>query len=322
MKPFAPPRWLSGAHAQTIVGKFIRRPQGLAFDRERWELPDGDFIDLDFVQPAGAATRSDAPVVLMLHGLEGSSRVGYAHWTYTELHRRGLRAVGFNFRGCSGEPNRLPRSYHSGDTADVRLVVQKLRQRFGSVPFGAVGFSLGGNVLLKHLGEEGDGALLDAAVAISVPFHLKPCAVALSQGFSRIYSWHLLGMLKTKLRERRDVLDAVCDVDRALRAKDFWTFDDASTAPMHGFDGADHYYETSSSAHYLAAIRRPTLLIQAKDDPFVPFETFDPSILDQNAQLSALISDAGGHVGFIGGSPWRPTFAAEAEAARYLAGVL
>lgn len=288
----------------------------MRFERERLTTPDGDFLDLDFAHAPGADWADEtAPIVLLLHGLEGSAGSGYACETYRQLAQRGVRAVGLNFRSCSGELNRGSRLYHSGETQDPGFVIDLLRSRYPSVELSAVGFSLGGNVLLKYLGERGDNSPLSAAVAVSVPFDLAACADSLV-GVSRIYADALLKPLRVKARGKRAELAGVCDVDRAVSAKNFRDFDDALTAPIHGFDSGQDYYDKCSSQAFLAAIRTRTLLIQAADDPFLPRARLPVAAVEANGHLELRLSKHGGHVGFMSGFR---TFWAEATAADFLA---
>jgi uncharacterized protein len=318
-RPFCPARWLPSPHGQTITGRFLRRQQdGMVFRRERVDTPDGDFVDLDFPQHTGLAP--NAPVVLLLHGLEGSARRGYAVETYHELAGRGVRAVGLNFRSCSGELNRLPRFYHSGDTGDIRFIAALLRSRYPDSPLGAVGFSLGGNVLLKYLGEEGAATPFAAAAAISVPYDLAAGADVLDRSaMGRFYTRVFVRPLLKKAELKGETLRDVCDVERIRRAKSFREFDGAATAPLHGFADADDYYMRSSSRAFLHAIGVPTLLLHASDDPFLPPEAFPRGEIDGNPMITAIVTEKGGHVGFIEGPPWRPRFWAESQAASFLA---
>jgi uncharacterized protein len=317
-RPFRPARWLPGPHAQTLAGRLLRRAAPLVFRRERLELPDGDFVDIDH---APGPTRPVA-MVLLMHGLEGSARRGYAVNVYRDLARRGIGAVGLNFRSCSGEPNRLARSYHSGDTADIEYVLRLLANRYRDTPRGAIGFSLGGNALLKLLGEAGDraGALVHAAVAVSVPYDLGAAADSLDRTQAgRLYAAMFLKTLIAKTEAKAALLDGACDLERIRAARSFRTFDDAATAPLHGFADADDYYARCSSRHYLAAIRVPTLLLHAADDPFLPQHCLPHNEIGANPWIDAVITRRGGHVGFIEGTPWAPAFWAEEQAARYLA---
>jgi predicted alpha/beta-fold hydrolase len=295
--------------------------------RERLTTPDGDFLDLDWAETA-VGPLPGAPLAVVLHGLEGSARSGYALEAYRQLARRGVDAVGLNFRSCSGELNRATRLYHSGETGDLRYVIGELGRRFPGRPLAAIGFSLGGNVLLKYLGEEGQqpqgrqaGQGLVAAAAVSVPYDLAAGAAHTEHGFARAYVWRLLHSLKRKVRARALVLGDRIDLRRALAARTFREFDDAATAPLHGFIDADDYYRRSSSASYLATIRVPTRLIHAADDPFLPASALPREAAARNPALDAWFTRRGGHVGFVSGPPWRRVYWAERRAAEHVAGV-
>ncbi len=290
---FRPAWWLPGPHLQTLWGAFFRRRPRLALEQERLELDDGDFIDLMW-------RRQDAPrpLVLILHGLEGSIRSHYAAGLVRRLDREGFDVCFMHFRGCSGEPNRFDRSYHSGDTGDLRQVVDHI-WRLGYRLRGAVGFSLGGNVLLKWLGEQGEDVIVERAAAISAPYRLADAARRMNEGFSRFYQRHLVSRLRRKYLEKFSDRPSPLDVDvRGL--KTFFQFDDQVTAPLHGFAGVDDYYSRSSSRQFLPGIRVPTLLIHAADDPFMYPETPPtPEELPDNVRLEC--SAHGGHVGFVAG---------------------
>jgi uncharacterized protein len=321
-EPYRPAWWLPSPHGQTIAGRLLRRAAPPAFQRERIELADGDFIDLDHAE---GPDDPHAPVVLLMHGLEGSARRGYAINVYRALARQGIRSVGLNFRSCSGEPNRLARAYHSGDTGDIRHVLELLAKRHPDAPRGAIGFSLGGNALLKLLGEEGAAAerLVHGAVAVSVPYDLGAGADFLEgTRMGRFYTTRFVESLVAKAQAKGALLDDVCDPDRLHAARTFRQFDDAVTAPIHGFRDAADYYARSSSRHFIGGIRVPTLLIHAADDPFLPAECFPRDAVAGNPQVAALVTPAGGHVGFIEGPPWAPRFWAETQAARFLSGRL
>src|SRR5690606_6938650 len=224
-------------------------------------LPDGDFVDLDHVTCDSLS--ADAPVVLLMHGLEGSARRGYAINTYRELEQHGVRAVGLNFRSCSGEMNRAPRLYHSGDTGDIEHVLRLLADRYPGVLRGTIGFSLGGNAMLKLLVElRADAAsFVSAAVAVSVPYDLGAGADWLAQSrMGRIYTSRFVASLVAKAQAKSGVLGDTCDIERIRSARSFREFDDAATAPIHGFTDAEDYYTRSSARHYLHAIRVPTVL--------------------------------------------------------------
>lgn len=318
--PFKPAPGLSNPHVQTIAGKFLRPELAVPLRRERIETPDGDFLDLDFAG-APSAVPASAPHVLVLHGLEGSASRRYMRTTYSELLGRGIRPVGLNFRGCSGEANRTLRAYHSGETGDLRLVLELLRER-GLGPLGVVGYSLGGNVVLKLLGEDGEAAgdLVSAAAAVSVPFDLSTGADTISQGLmGRVYTGYFMRGLRRKILEKREQLADVCDVDAVARARTLRDFDDAATAPIHGFDGAADYYARSSSGDFIGGIRVPTLILHAMDDPFLPRDRVPVEAMQSNPGITALLPERGGHCAFIAGSLVRPRLWAEPIIARWLA---
>ncbi len=257
---------------------------------ERLELPDGDFLDL-------AWGPGEGPLVLVLSGLEGSIRSPYARGILKALAEGGMQGVLMHFRGTSGEPNRLPRSYHSGETGDLAFVAGTLKKRFPQRPLGAVGYSLGGNVLLKWLGE--GGGPLSAACAVSVPFRLEAAAERLEQGFSRLYQWGLLRGLRRSMERKFRRIPPPFPLDLGA-LKTFRAFDEAITAPLHGFGGADDYYRRASCLPYLKNIRTPTLILHARDDPFLP-----PAAIPKEGELSPWVTlelaRSGGHVGFVEG---------------------
>jgi predicted alpha/beta-fold hydrolase len=320
---FRPAWWLRGRHPQTVGGRLLRPRRAVGLRRERIDIPDGDFLDLDWAE--SPEDDRDGPLVVLLHGLEGSARSGYALELYRQLHRVGLDAVGLNFRSCSGEPNRRPRLYHSGETGDLEHLLEMLRARFPHRPLAAVGVSLGGNVLLVHLGRRGDDTPLAAAAVISVPFDLAAGSAALDSFVGRhVYLRVLLRSMQAKARARAAELGAAgADIPRALAARGFHDFDDALTAPIHGFDGVDDYYGRCSSGQWLPGVRRPTALLHALDDPFMPSDAVACDAIAANPHLVPALQPHGGHVGFVeGATPLRPRFWAEREAARFVAGVL
>jgi len=313
------PWWLRGAHAQTVAGRFLRPRLRLQVRRERIATPDGDFLDLDLVEPTG--TGASTPRVMLLHGLEGRATSGYALSTYAALARLGVASVGLNFRSCGGEPNLAERLYHAGETGDPRHLLLWMRARWPDAPLAAVGFSLGGNVLLKLLGEMGEAARgeLRAAAALSVPFDLAAGARHLESGLRRFYARFFIRSLRGKLAGKVAWREGRIDQRRVRRASTFREFDDCATAPLHGFRDVDHYYSESSSARYLPAVRLPTLLVQSRDDPFFPGSAMPLRVVEQNRWLRLELTASGGHVGFItGGTPWRPRFWAEERMARFL----
>lgn len=291
---FEPAPYLRGPHRQTLFAFAMHPRPHLPWQHERLELPDGDFVDLAHLGDAG-------PVVCLFHGLEGSLRSHYVGGLAGNLAAAGMRVTFMHFRGCSGEPNRLPRAYHSGDTGDIGHLIDTLREREPATPLGAVGFSLGGNALLKYVGELGDAAPLDATVAVSVPFDLDACATRIDTGFSRVYQAHLVRSMQRSTRLRHERLGGLPVDMRAMeRARSFREFDDCVTAPLHGFRDAADYYARASSRPWLPHVRIPTRVIQALDDPFVgPRPVPAPDAVSRHVELD--VSACGGHVGFVSG---------------------
>ena len=288
------PWWLPGGHAQTIWAKLVSPPR-VAWRRERWDTPDGDFIDVDWAGPADAAR-----TLAVFHGLEGSSDSHYARALADAGTREGWRVAVVHFRGCSGEPNRLPRAYHSGDSAEADWILRRLRER--SPALCAAGVSLGGNVLLRWLGERGDAAaeVVDAAAAVSAPVDLAAADRALSRGFSRVvYANHFLQTLKAKSLAKLARFPGIFDGDRARAARTLYEFDDAVTAPLHGFRDAADYYARASSGPVLRAIRVPTLALNASNDPFLPLAALERATQGAAPAVRLESPPGGGHVGFV-----------------------
>lgn len=320
-RDFKPARWAPGPHLQTLGARLLRPAVGPLALRERLDTPDGDFVDLDWAEDPSP----DAPIVLVLHGLEGSAQRRYVGNVASEILRAGMRPVGLNFRGCSGEPNRAPHYYHSGKTDDPALVLRLLKQRYPDRQIAALGFSLGGNVLLKLLGERSDGGrgLVEAAVAISVPYDLSAgCDLLERSAMGRFYSGYFLRSLKRKLRLKDRVLREILDLDAAAASRTIREFDDRVTAPLHGFGSAEHYYAESSSVRYLEGVGVPTLMLHAVNDPFLPPDYIPTRQVEASPVLHLALQPEGGHVGFLEGTPRSPSFWAEEEAARFLATVL
>lgn len=309
---FQPARWLRGPHAQTLWASKVRPTPRPRLRRERLELPDGDFLDLDW------AEGGEGPVVLLLHGLEGSVQSNYAAGLLKVLQDRGYTALLMHFRGCSGEPNRLPRGYHSGETTDLTYLVGRLRERYPGRGLAVVGYSLGGNVVLKWLGEQGGRTPVDAAVAVSVPFQLARVAERLERGFSRLYQWVLLRQMRINLqRKLRRVTLPLAPLDLTALTS-FRRFDDAVTAPLHGFADADEYYARCSSRQFLRTISAPTLILHAVDDPFMLPDVV-PTQSELGAGVTLELAPRGGHVGFVTGAwPWRARYWLEERIPRFL----
>jgi predicted alpha/beta-fold hydrolase len=350
MSEYRAPGWLPGGHAQTIYAALLMRRARVAYRRERWETPDGDFIDLDWTvepsgvsrQPLGDDDRSpptvhcprfseapgepsaisrqpsaasgpssvvshqsspdEQPLVVLFHGLEGSSRSHYALALMAGLRARGLRGVAVHFRGCSGEPNRLARAYHSGDAPEIDWIVRRIRARHEGALL-AVGVSLGGNALLKWLGETGTGAidLVHKAVAVSAPLDLMAAGDALGRGFNRLYTRNFLATLKVKALAKLSRHPGLYDAARVRAASTLREFDDLVTAPLHGFRNADDYWTRASSKPGLRHIRVPTLVINARNDPFLPADAL-PGPDAVSAAVTLEQPEEGGHVGFVAGA--------------------
>ena len=299
---FKPAWWLPGPHAQTLFPHIFRKQRPPKLKRERIELDDGDFLDIDWSE------NQNGPLVLLLHGLEGSIRSHYATGLMNSLNACGHQIALLNFRGCSGEPNRLPRSYHSGDTADVDTILKLLVKKHPQRPIYIIGISLGGNVLLKWLGENPDQALVKKAVAISVPFQLGVAARRLERGLSRLYQAHLLYKLRRSTRNKAARMTLPIDVSRLSRLTSFRQFDDQITAPLHGFNGVDDYYGRASCRPFIKHIKTPTLILHALDDPFMTPEAV-PQAEELGPGVQLELSKSGGHVGFVNGSmPWKPRY--------------
>jgi predicted alpha/beta-fold hydrolase len=317
---YTPAWWVPGAHLRTLWGKLVRRPPVVETRVERWATPDGDELELRRIASrAGGA----APRHLVLHGLEGTNRSHYLRGTLAHAHRLGWAADALIFRSCNGEVTRTRRLYHSGETTDLDFVVRRLVREQPGQSLGIVGFSLGGNVLLKWLGERG-ADLPDevrGAVAVSVPFDLERGSRFIERGFGRVYTRHFLRTLREKARAKLDRDPELFDADALSKARTLYDFDDAVTAPVHGFASAHDYYQRSSSLNFLSAIRCPTLLLSAYDDPFLPPEVLSEvaDIAAANPALEAEFHERGGHVGFVSGrSPLSPSYYAENRALEFL----
>ena len=294
-----------------------RRPVAVATCCEIVELDDGDFLELEWAEPDGE--RAGRPIVIVLHGLAGSARSRYARGMLAAAVGHGWRGVVMQFRGCGENPNRLPRSYHSGVSDDLEQVVQLLRTREPDAKLAAVGYSLGGNVLLKWLGERGESAPLAAAVAVSVPYDLAAAAARVDRGLSRLYQWHLIRSLKqtVQLKLRYNPTLLPMNGRQVRRLKSFRQFDDQVTAPLHAFKDADDYYRQCSSGQFLDRISVPTLLVHARNDPLTGDVLADASQLSAAVRLE--VAEDGGHVGFVTGPwPWRAAYWLEQRVPAFL----
>jgi predicted alpha/beta-fold hydrolase len=317
---YSPAWWIPGGHLQTLWGKLFRRQGPAPTTLERWDTPDGDFIEIHRL--AGPKT---SPRLLLLHGLEGSARSHYARGLLGEAARRGWAADLLIFRSCGSEMNRTRRFYHSGEATDLAFALERIGSEFPDAPIAVAGVSLGGNVLLKFLGEKaGDlPPQLVAAAAISVPFDLGRSSQRINRGFSTMYQRFFLESLKRKAREKLARFPDLASPHTIAAIRTLEDFDNVITAPLHGYHDADDYYTRASSLPFLGRIRLNTLLLSAIDDPMLP-----PDVLDEvrdaalnNPALSIEFVRRGGHAGFVTGLvPWRPFYYAEYRVGEFFAG--
>lgn len=317
---FKPAGWLRNPHMQTLWASKVRQVVAAKQTPERLELPDGDFLDTNWSLPVAKATTdadrenpaavpTEVPaavpgsrgIVCLFHGLGGSIQSAYATAAFNVLEKAGFQVAFLHFRGCSGEPNRLAKAYHSGATDDIRYFIKLAAHRSPGKPIHAVGFSLGANALLKYLGEEGSSCLLKSAIAVAPPLVLQEGANKLNTGFARIYQRYLLDAMKNHLEEKRQRYPHLNLPNNVSAIKTFWQFDDGVTAHLHGFADVHDYYSQSSSRQYLPAIACHTHIIHALDDPF-----FTPAVVPDEQELSKQttleLSRYGGHVGFVAGN--------------------
>ena len=315
---FRPAWWLPGPHLPTIWGKLARKRPPVHDRLERWPTPDGDHLTIVRMGTISPST----PHLLILHGLEATLTAKYAHGMLAQARTLGWSGDLMMFRSCDGEINRSRRFYHSGETTDLDFVVGRLRSECENNTLVVCGVSLGGNVLLKWLGEQGARAsgVIKRAAAVSVPFSLQAGARLMERGFARVYVRHFLKTLTRKTLQKLTRYPDLCDRERLLKARTFWDFDDLLTGPIHGFSGAEEYYERSSSLQFLDRVRVPTLLLNAWDDPFLPRSVLESVLLKvmDNPNLYAEFSPTGGHVGWIEGSPWSQRYYMEARVVRWL----
>jgi predicted alpha/beta-fold hydrolase len=321
--PFRPAPWLPGRHFQTAVNRYFRWER-LPMRRETWETPDGDVLALDWVDGAAGS-----PVFLALPGLEGNSRSMYMHGLMRRAQARGWRGLALNFRSCAPPPGRPKREwvmntgrrvYHAGETSDLDWVIGRLVEREPGLTLVVTGVSLGGNVLLKWLGER-DGAareLVRAAATISAPHDLAAASAHLTRGMGLVYTAWFLGRLKAKALAYDERYPGVIDMEAIRRARSFREIDEAAVAPIHGFRDAEDYYARSSSIAVMDRIRVPTLVINAADDPFVPAHVLPRVRECASDAVTCLFTRKGAHVGFVEGPPWDARWWAEDRAVEFL----
>jgi len=318
-KRFIPALGLKNRHFQTLYSSFFRDSLELDFEVQRFELSDGDFVDCYWYDKP--KENLSKPIVILFHGLAGSYKSPYIQGTMKKLSQNGFASVVMHFRGCSGENNRLPRAYHSGDSGDSSAWIKHLKSNYPDAKLFAIGYSLGGNMLLKLLGEYGEDSPLDGAISISAPLQLDICAHKMDKGFSKLYQKHLLKNLNLQLEDKfnKHDMNALIGIQKedVKKLKTFWEFDNIYTATIHGFDSAQDYYTKSSSKQFLKNITTPTLIIHSTDDPFMT-----PEILPNKSEISKTttleIYNYGGHVGFISGSFFKPVYWLEDRVIAYL----
>ena len=319
MYRFHAPWWLRNPHAQTIWGRVLKRTPRIATRREIIRTPDGDAVELHHLDGA-----LGTPRVLILHGLEGSRESHYVGGLFAEAAARAWSATLLVFRGCGTAPNTAPRFYHSGETSDLDHVFGLLTSRANGGDFLLAGVSLGGNVLLKWLGERGTSAGVRGAAAVSVPFDLEAGSRHISRGFARVYDRNFVRSLKRKALAKLERHQGLFDAARARGARTIFDFDECVTAPVHGFANAHDYYSKSSALRFLEQIRTPTLLLSSRDDPFLPSRVLDAveGAARRNPALRSEFHDSGGHVGFVSGTPWNPFYYAEWRVFRFFSDLM
>ena len=317
---FKPAWWLTNAHFQTLAAKFFRRKEQLITHNETLELPDGDFVDLAWTEKP--KKDNNKPIVVMLHGLEGSKDSHYAKGMLAAIKARGWIAVLMHFRGCSGKPNRQASSYHSGDTRDISYLTEYLLDRYQQCFFSILGFSLGGNVLTQYLAQVPNNPYRAAAV-ICAPLDLASCSAHINQGFSRLYQKYLLQMLKDSTLEKinQETIHHIKPTQLAA-IKTMYDFDEKVTAPLNGFTSAEHYYQQSSGNQVIPDIKQPCLFVHSADDPFLNHQSSLPK-QKLPEHLTFEVSEHGGHVGFIyGNNPFKPKYWLEKRVPDFLADYL
>lgn len=297
---------MTNRHVQTIMPRFFRPFHHTRYQLEQLDTPDGDFIELAWSLPHNET----APLAVVLHGLEGNINSFYAKGMMKALKRQGFAVVLMHFRNCSTEVNRLPRAYHSGDTADLSFFINHLKQLYPNRPLVAVGFSLGGNVLAKYLGEQQQQCPLSAAALVSAPYDLSASSDVIRKSLGKIYQKYLLDRMKKSMQRKLPQIKQQISIttDQLMEIDDLLEFDNQLTAPLHGFENAHDYYRQASAMPYLKHIAVPTLIIHAKDDPMLSIKAV-PSRQDVSEHVTLRISEKGGHVGFISGkNPFKPVF--------------
>lgn len=310
---FQAPWWARSPHLQTIMAKYLQ-PKRVQYRTERLELPDGDFVDLAWACPEQDASR---PLVVLFHGLEGEVHSHYIQGMMAALQQQGWQTLLMHFRGCSGEPNRHLSAYHSGAISDPHYLLTQLRQRYPHRPIAAIGYSLGGNMLVNYLAKYPSNPLT-SAVVVSAPLQLSACAERMNRGVSRIYQRYLLSKMQHNWQQKLQRHPYHSCPVKAGALRSIREFDDKITAPVHGFHDAEDYYHRCSGLYQLADILTPTLILHAADDPFMS-DAVIPDASELPPAITYELSQHGGHVGFIQGTPWRPHYWLEQRIPAWLA---
>jgi len=286
---FRPAPWCVNGHMHTICASLFFKPPEIEFERKKIDTPDGDFLILDCIH-----TRAAAPVLILLHGLEGSSNRYYIQNLAHKMSFYGFNVVAMNFRSCGGEMNSARRFYHSGEYEDLQTVCKWVQQTYPDSTQIAAGFSLGGSVLLNYLNHFGDESLITTFAAVSVPYDLYRGSINLQKGFNRLYDYQFLVSLRDKLEQKKNQYSDLPD----FHGSSLFEFDDQVTAPIHGFKDAEDYYTQCSSAFFLDSISTPGLLIHSREDPLCPFDYIPMASIDENPCLTSCFTERGGHVGY------------------------
>ena len=308
---FIPAKGLKNPDIQTLFPTLARIRTQIAMQAERLEINDGDFLDLEWVGSG------NGPIVLILHGMAGNSSSPYIKGIMQEIINRGWRGVMMYFRGCSHEINRLPVTYHLGRTHDFAVLLKHVKAKYPNTPLYATGFSMGGNILLKWLGENAGQTDIKAAVAVSAPYDLRSTSVQIRRGKGRIYQWLLMRDIKRYLNKKYNYPHAPVQVDELNNIKSFWDLDETVTAPVNGFKNAVEYYNQSSCKPWLQHIKTKTLIIHALDDPMIPASTL-PTQNELSETIQLELSPHGGHVGFVAGSLSQPIYWTDSRIMDYL----
>ena len=315
---FKPPLILKNKHLQTLYAPLFRKQTAPKVEIEHFDLADGDFVECYW---HNEKPNDERPIVTLFHGLAGSFNSPYIQGIMKALEKKGFASVLMHFRGCSGKENLLPRSYHSGDTADAKAWLEHLKENYPKSDFHAVGYSIGGNMLLKLLGEEGSKVVLKSAVSVSAPMDLDITAKAINRGFSKLYQAHLLKALKLTLlkKYKQFEMEKFLGISEEVikNIKTIEEFDERYTAPINGFKSAKDYYEKCSAKQFLKDIEIPTLIIHALDDPFMTPEILPSSFEEISETITLKLSEYGGHVGFVGGGLFRPDYWLESSIVDY-----